>query len=117
MSVLSTLSRLASDLSDLDERVDKLERALRKITDLDAATPLGTVDEDLGTVLTDTYDSPPPYGPTRPHVAYEDVGEDNGRPDDTASAAATTATTETQGSTHPGGFAVRDRTTTRDAGY
>lgn len=118
MSVLNTVSRLAGDLSDLDERVDKLERALRKIIDLDVATPLGTVDEDLGTVLTDTYDSPPPYGPTRPHVAYEEVGNDNGVPDTAPAATTTTTTTGAHGPpTHTDGFATRDRTTTTDARY
>lgn len=116
MNVLNTVSRLAGDLSDLDERVDKLERALRKIMDLDAATPLGTVGEDLGTVLTDTYDSPPPYGPTRPHVAYEDVGNDNGVLPDAASAAATT-TPGAPDPAHTDGFTTRDRTPTSDARY
>ncbi|XP_077531959.1 uncharacterized protein LOC144144402 isoform X3 [Haemaphysalis longicornis] len=117
MNVLNTVSRLAGDLSDLDERVDKLERALRKIMDLDAATPLGTVGEDLGTVLTDTYGSPPPYGPTRPHVAFEDVGNDNGVLPDAASLATTTTTRGAPGPAHTDGFTTRDRTTTRDARY
>lgn len=76
------MSKLASDLSDLDERVDKLERALRRLTDLDAG-PLGIGNDDLGPVFTEPFDGHT-FGqpaPTRPPVAYEDIGYDADVPD------------------------------------
>ncbi|KAH7956810.1 hypothetical protein HPB52_012808 [Rhipicephalus sanguineus] len=79
MGVLETVSKLANDLSDLDERVDRLERALRRLTDLDAG-PLGVGNVDLGPVFTESYDGHHSFGsqpgPPRPPVAYEDVGFD-----------------------------------------
>ncbi|KAL1418616.1 hypothetical protein MTO96_005650 [Rhipicephalus appendiculatus] len=84
MGVLETVSKLANDLSDLDERVDRLERALRRLTDLDGG-PLGGGNVDLGPVFTDSYDGhhsigSQPTGPSRPPVAYEDVGFDTDVP-------------------------------------
>nr|XP_037270221.1 EMI domain-containing protein 1-like [Rhipicephalus microplus] len=77
MGVLETVSKLANDLSDLDERVDRLERALRRLTDLDGGT-LGTGNVDLGPAFTDSYDGDHSFeskapSPSRPPVAYEDV--------------------------------------------
>ncbi|XP_077510859.1 uncharacterized protein LOC144121501 [Amblyomma americanum] len=85
MSILQTVSRLASDLSDLDERVDKLERALRRLTDLDTG-PVGFGNDDLVPAVPGTYDRGPPIGhagpaPPAPTVAYEDIGYDSELPD------------------------------------
>lgn len=85
MGVLETVSKLANDLSDLDERVDRLERALRRLTDLDAG-PLGVGNVDLGPVFTESYDGHHSFGsqpgPPRPPVAYEDVEFDTDVPPD-----------------------------------
>ncbi|CAN7987390.1 unnamed protein product, partial [Ixodes pacificus] len=46
-SLLETISKLSSDLADLDERVDKLERALRRISDFPDDIP----SDDVGSFL------------------------------------------------------------------
>lgn len=91
MNVLETVSKLANDLSDLDERVDRLERALRRLTDLDAG-PVGVGNVDFGPGFTDSYDGRSfggHPGPVRPPVAYEDVGFDTDVPPDLRPATAT----------------------------
>ncbi|KAH6934365.1 hypothetical protein HPB50_023384 [Hyalomma asiaticum] len=90
-NVLETVSKLANDLSDLDERVDRLERALRRLTDLDAG-PVGVGNVDFGPGFTDSYDGRSfggHPGPVRPPVAYEDVGFDTDVPPDLRPATAT----------------------------
>lgn len=47
VSLLETISKLSSDLADLDERVDKLERALRRISDFPDDIP----SDDVGSFL------------------------------------------------------------------
>ncbi|XP_065304699.1 collagen alpha-1(XXVI) chain-like isoform X2 [Dermacentor albipictus] len=107
MGVLETVSKLANDLSDLDERVDKLERALRRLTDLNAG-PLGIGNDDLGPVFTEPFDGHTfgQPGPTRPPVAYEDVGYDTDVPN-------LPATTVPSGAAPSGTDAVEDTSSSR----
>lgn len=49
MNMLETISKLAGDLADLDERVEKLERTVMRLQDL-VMTPADIPVEDVGSV-------------------------------------------------------------------